>query len=204
MSKAHREKGLWPMSSYARYLWLVYGLWEDMLALNEAYKVAQDPEVQLVVVRHMLVDFDSLDELIKEFHGHVKRVEVGKLSDKDAELILGAFSDYHRVLEPHRSKLKQIRNNLGAHRTGMPWVKAKTSGTTDSNEWGKWEQLLVKLERHCDLSLWLDTFNAALTLIQVLKDFNLDAWYTWPEDDEVKFFMPIQPPGFYPREPHEY
>jgi hypothetical protein len=152
-----------------------------------------------VLARHVLVDFDSLGELLREFYDHIKREELDKLSPPDAEKILSAFGDYHRAVQPYRQSLKEIRNNLGSHRTGEPWRKAPDSGVTSPEEWGKWEQYLAELEGCCDLTRWLSVLNAALELLNLLKDFNLDAWYSWPEDGNIRFYMPLLPPGYYPQ-----
>jgi len=200
MSKTLRQHDKWPASSYARFLWLSLGLWEDILALVDVYKKVDKKDAQLVLARHAIVDFDSLDELIKEFHDHVKSEELGRLSSDDQKKMITAFSDYHRKVQPQRELLKKIRNNLGSHRTGMPWLKAPQSEMASSDEYGKWEQFLTSLEDECKLTKWKDTFNAAYELLNILKDFNLDAWYIWPDGkDEIQFFMPILPPGYYPK-----
>ena len=72
-------------------------------------------------------------------------------------------------------------------------------GVSSSSEYGKWEQLLVSLEIECNLNEWVYTFNAAYELLNILQDFNLDAWYSWPNNEDIKFYMPILPPGFYPK-----
>ena len=186
------------MSEYARYLWLAYGLWEDLLALNQAYKNMTDNDIKIVIVRHMLVDFDSLDTLLREFLKHIKDHELGKLNAKDTERMLDAITTYTKVVEPQRKILKEIRNNLGADRTG-PMKRAKTTGVMSSYEWGSLEHFLVDLEARCDLSQWVNIFNAALNLLIVLKDYNLDAWYSVSGDNEIEQFFPIQQPGYYPQ-----
>src|SRR5271157_2673250 len=112
MSRVYRQKGIWPMSEYARYLWLAYGLWEDLLALNQAYKNMTDNDIKIVIVRHMLVDFDSLDTLLREFLKHIKDHELGKLNAEGIERMLEAITTYTKVVEPRRKILKEIRNNL--------------------------------------------------------------------------------------------
>jgi hypothetical protein len=198
MSRILRQQGMWPASSYSRYLWLSFGLWEDIIELVGLYKVSMKDEARVVLARHILVDFDTLDELIKEYHDHIKKEELTKLSPEDQERMINAFDCYHRIVQPHRRLLKKIRNNLGSHRTGMPWQKAPDSGVDSSNEWGKWEQFLSSLEKECDLEKWKDIFNSAYVLLNILKNFNLDAWYKWPVDGEIQFFLPILPPGYYP------
>jgi len=200
MSKVLRQQDMWPASSYARFLWLSLGLWEDILALVDAYKTIDRKEAQLVIARHAIVDFDSLDELLKEFHDYIKSEELSRLQPEDQKKMTTAFGSYHRTVQPQRELLKKIRNNLGSHRTGMPWLKAPQSEVTSSDEWGKWEQFLSSLEDECELTKWKDTFNAAYELLKLLKDFNLDAWYSWPDGGEIQFFMPILPPGYYPKE----
>lgn len=192
MSRTQRRKGLWPMSQYAKFLWHTYGLWEDILALCEVYKHTADSDTKIIIARHFLVDFDSLDELLKEFHNHIKNNELNKLSERDVQRVKDAFIKYHRAVGPHRKKLKQIRNNFGAHRTVTPWENARKAGVTDVNEWGKWEQFLVGLESYCDLAQWIGIFNEAQALINVLKDFNLDGWYSWSDKNKIKVYVPIQ------------
>jgi len=199
MSRALRQQNLWPASPYARFLWLAFGLWEDIHTLTEVSKLSNQAETRLAIARHVLIDFDSLDELLKEFHEHIKKEELSKLNPQDRERLTAAFGNYHRTVQPHRKMLKDIRNNLGSHRTGMPWSKAPQSGVASQDEWGKWEQFLVSLENECDLAKWLGVFNAAQVLLNVLKDFNLDAWYSWPEDGQIRFYTPLMPPGYYPR-----
>ncbi len=198
MSRVLREQDMWPASSYARFLWLAFGLWEDIHALADIYKASNQEETRLVIARHVIIDFDSLDELIGEFHEHIKSYELNKLQPDDQSKMKAAFSNYHRTVQPQRELLKKIRNNLGSHRTGIPWLKAPSSGVISPNEWGKWEQLLSSLESECDLNKWKDTFNAARELINTLKNFNLDAWYSWPDGGEIQFFMPVLPSGYYP------
>ncbi len=198
MSRALRQQDMWPASSYARFLWLSFGLWEDIHALVDVYKISDQKETRLVIARHAIVDFDSLDELIKEFHEHAKNEEFSRLKLDDQEKITTAFISYHRTVQPQRELLKKIRNYLGSHRTGMPWLKVPQSGVTLPDEWGKWEQLLSSLEDECDLTKWKDIFNAAYVLLNILKDFNLDAWYSWPDGEEIQFYLPILPPGYYP------
>ena len=199
MSRTLRNQGVWPASQYARYLWLAGGLWEDILALSELWKTISDSTARLVLARHALVDFDALDELLKEFHEHVKSEEISRLSHEDANRITEAFSAYHRQVEPKRQLLKEIRNNLGSHRTGLPWERARRGPTTSADEWGKWEQYLVQLEAKCNLPDWLATLNAASELVNALREFNMDAWFSWPEGQDMRFFMPILPPGHHPR-----
>lgn len=196
MSRAQRQENIWPANLYARYLWLLYGLWEDIYVLGEAYKRSTDDNIRIVIAQHLLVDFDSLDELIKEFQQHIKNEELSKLSAEDGEFLQAKFTEYHRVLEPRRETLKDIRNNR-AHRTGKPWEKAPKYGM-DSDTWGTWEQLLVQLESKCDLTQWVDALNAALSLISVLSDFNLDEWYSISDENTFRYFAPLYPPGYYP------
>jgi hypothetical protein len=49
MSKVFRQQGMWPMSSYARFIWLSLGLWEDILTLVDVYKVSDQKDTQLVL-----------------------------------------------------------------------------------------------------------------------------------------------------------
>ena len=83
----------------------------------------------------------------------------------------------------------------------MPWIKAPQSGVESPNEWGKWEQFLVSLESECELERWREIFQAAFELMDLLQHFNLDAWYSIPEDGQIQFFMPVLPPGYYPESP---
>ena len=166
----------------------------------DTYKSSTQPESRLVIARHVLVDFDSLDELLKEFHDHIKKEELTKLQPDDQNRMNTAFSSYHRAIQPHRDLLKNIRNNLGSHRTGMPWVKAPQSGITTPNEWGRWEHFLISLENECDLAKWSGVFRAAYDLLIVLQDFNLAAWYRISEDGKFVSSMPVLPPGYYPIE----
>jgi hypothetical protein len=200
MSRVLRQQNAWPASSYARFLWLAAGLWEDIYTLVDAYKSSTEPGGQLVIARHVLIDFDSLDELLREFHAHIKKVEITKLEVADQNRMSMAFSSYHRAVQPYRELLKNIRNNLGSHRTGVPWVKAPQSGITDPNEWGKWEHVLISLENECNLSKWSEVFKASYSLLTVLQDFNLASWYRIPKDGEIEFSWPILPPGYYPME----
>ena len=71
-----RRQGPWPANSYARFLWLAIGLWEGILALADVYRSSSDDETRLVLAFHVLGDFDSLDELLREFHNHIKREEL--------------------------------------------------------------------------------------------------------------------------------
>lgn len=73
MSRMLRQQDTWPASSYARFLWLAFSLWEDIHTLVDIYKSADNEETGLVISRHTLVDFDELDELLKEFLEHIKK-----------------------------------------------------------------------------------------------------------------------------------
>ena len=190
MSREQRQKGIWPANRYSRYLWLIGGLWEDVDALFEAYENVKGDHIRTALARHLLVDLDSLDELVGEFKSYIKKEEAQKLQADDRRRLDEAFTNYHRVLEPRRQTLRKIRNFLGAHRTGMPWKKARKSGITDPDVWGQWEQFLVELEGHCDLFQWVPEFNAVVTLFDILKDFNLDQWYEFREKGTFTFFSP--------------
>jgi hypothetical protein len=198
MSGKIRRQNQWPLNSYARFLWLALGLWEDIYTLADAYK-SSTGDTRLVLARHILGDFDSLDELLGEFQKYIKREELDKLSSADREKMLSAFRDYHRAVQPSRQSLKEIRNCLSAHRTGEPWLKARTSGVTSAGEWGKWEQYLLMLEARCDLTQWVLVLNGARDLLNLLKDFNLDHWYSTSQD-EIRFYSPLLPPGYYARD----
>jgi len=198
MSRILRSQGAWPASQYARFLWLAFGLWEDIYELSGIYKSTSDKDQALVIARHLLVDFDSLDELLKEFHDHIKHNELKILSPEHQQILSDAFSNYHRALEPRREEIKEIRNNLGSHRTGLPWQKASRRNDFSPQDWGKWEGYLTNLEQQCDLHSWLDTINSARSLLETLEAFNLSAWFNIPEDGNIRFSMPILPPGYYP------
>jgi hypothetical protein len=198
MSREQRQKDIWPANLFARYLWLISGLWDDIHALAAAYKSAPDHNVQVVIARHLLVDFDSLDELIKEFHEYVKDEAVPRLHTGDGELLKQAFTDYHRAFEPFRPKLKKIRNTFGAHRTGKPKEKAKKYWATDRNAWGEWEQFLVELEGYCDLLQWAEAFNAVVNLINIVKDVNLDEWFSVPSEGIFRYYSPLYGAEYYP------
>ena len=198
MSREQRQKGIWPANQFSRYLWLIGGLWEDIHVLFEAYKSLKDEHIRIVLARHLLVDLDSLDELIKEFQAYIKKEEAEKLQADDRRRLQEAFTDYHKTLELDRPTLKKIRNFSGAHRTGTPWKKAKKSGITDPNVWGKWEQFLVEIEGHCDLSQWVRALNAVVALFNILKGFNLDEWYKFTERDTFEKCGRLHPPGYYP------
>ncbi len=200
MSRELRRQGQWPANSYARFLWLAFGLYEEIHALADVYRSSNDGETRLVLARHVLGDFDSLDELLHEFHDYIKRKELDKLSPADGKKIRSAFLDYHRAVQPSRQSLKEIRNCLGSHRTGEPWRKAPQSGVTSPEEYGKWEQYLLKLEGRCDLTQWTPVLNSARELLNLLKDFNLDRWYSFSEDAKIRFSIPLLPPGYYPRD----
>lgn len=200
MSRNLRRQGPWPANSYARFLWLASGLWEEIHALANVYRSSNDDETRLVLARHVLGDFDSLDELLREFHNHIKGEELDKLSPADGAKMRSAFLHYHRAVEPSRESLKEIRNCLGSHRTGEPWRKAPKSGVTSPELWGRWEQYLSKLEGRCDLTQWEPVLNSARELLNLLKDFNLVQWYSISEDANVRFYFPVLPPGYYPRD----
>jgi hypothetical protein len=200
MSRNLRRQGPWPANSYARFLWLAFGLWEGIRALADVYRSSNDDETRLVLACHVLGDFDSLDELLREFHNHIKREELDKLSPTDCEKMRSAFLGYHRAVEPWRESLKEIRNCLGSHRTGEPWRKAPKSGVTSPGEWGKWEQYLSELEGRCDLTQWVPVLNSARELLNLLKDFNLVRWFDISEDANVRFYFPVLPPGYYPQD----
>ena len=198
MSRKIRRQGQWPSNSYARFLWLAFGLWEDIYDLAEVYK-SSIGDTRLVLARHVLGDFDSLDELLGEFHNHIKQEELDKLGPTDQDKILSAFHDYHRAVQPSRESLKEIRNSLSSHRTGEPWRKAPKSGVTSPEEWGKWEHYLLELEARCDLALWAPIFNSARKLLNFLKDINLAQWYS-SSGDGIRFYFPVLPPGYYPQD----
>lgn len=200
MSRIFRQQDAWPANSYARFLWLAFGLWEDLYALVDVYKSSTQSESRLVIARHVLSDFDSLDDLLKEFHEHIKKEELTKLMTDDQNRMNTGFGDYHRSLQPHRELLKNIRNNVGSHRTGMPWVKAQQSGITNQKQWGKWEHFLISLENECDLAKWSVVFRAAYSLLILLWDFNLAAWYSIQGDGRIIFSRPVLPPGYYPED----
>jgi len=202
MSRKLRQQGFLPSNSYARFLWLSFGLTEDIYALVDVYKSCEGEETRLVLARHVLVDFDSLDELLQEFHVHVKQEEVGKLAPENAARMKAAFADYHAAVQPSRQALKKIRNHLGAHRTGRPEQKALGNAAAEP-VWGEWEQHLAELEVRCDLTAWLPLFNAAIALLNHLKDYNLDQWFSLADNDEFRLYLPLQPPGYYPRGPAE-
>jgi hypothetical protein len=195
-----RRQGPWPANSYARFLWLAIGLWEGILALADVYRSSSDDETRLVLAFHVLGDFDSLDELLREFHNHIKREELCRLSATDADKMRSAFLDYHRAVQPQRESLKEIRNCLGSHRTGEPWRKAPRSGVTSPDEWGKWEGYLLELEGRCDLTLWVPVLNSARELLNLLKDFSLDQWFDISEHGNISFYFPVLPPGHHPRD----
>ncbi len=153
MSKILRDD-VWPANSYTRFFWLYIRLWEDILTLVDVYKVSDQKDTQLVIARHAIVDFDSLDELIKEFHEHTKSEEIKRLNQEDQKKIANAFNNYHRKVQPQRELLKKIRNNIGSHRTGKPWLIAPQSGVTSPDKWGVWEQFVSSLENECDLTKW--------------------------------------------------
>lgn len=198
MSRLFREQDAWPATQFARFLWLAFGIWEDIITLSELHKSTSDEHQRLVVARHLLVDFDSLDELIKEFHQHIKQNELSRLQPDNAEIMKEAFTSYHRAVEPHRESLKEIRNNFGSHRTGVPWENATRKTNFSPEEWGKWEFYLIDLEKRCDLADWVQTLNAAHQLLETLSDFNLGAWYNIPKEGGIRFSMPVLSPGYYP------
>ncbi len=198
MTTGRASEQVWPASLYARYLWLIHGLWEDIYYLIEAHRSAANHRIRTVIARHVLIDLDSLDDLIKEFHAHIKEQELAKLRMEDRQIMENLFTEYHKVLQPSREALKDIRN-LGAHRTGKPWKKAPKFGV-DPDMWGKWEQLLVSLEAKYDLSQWQHVFTAIVALVNSLANFNLDQWYSISDDGIFHPYMPVLPPGFYPRE----
>jgi hypothetical protein len=200
MSRKHRRQGQWPANPYARFLWLAFGLWEEIHALADVHRSSNDDETRLVLACHVLGDFDSLNELLREFHNHIKRKELDRLSPADGEKMRSAFLGYHRAVEPSRESLKEIRNCLASHRTGEPWRNAPKSGVKSPEEWGKWEQYLLKLEGRCDLTLWATVLNSARELLNLLKDFNLDQWYSISENANIRFYFPVLPPGYYPRD----
>lgn len=129
-----------------------FGLSEDIDALITTFKTSTQVETKLVIAQHVLVDFDSLVELLGEFQKHIKKEELTKLKQENQEIINFAFKCYHRTVGPYRKLLKDIRNNLGAHWTDMPWVKATQSGVISRVEWSKWEQFLISLKNQCDLT----------------------------------------------------
>jgi hypothetical protein len=186
------------MSPYARFLWLGYGLLEDIKALADIYSSSPNEETRLVLARHVLIDFDSLNTLLREFQRYIKQDELSKLNSQHAAQMHSAFVSYNRAVQPSRKSLREIRNNFGTHRTGESQLHAPQSGVTSREEWGKWELYLTDLEQRCELNQWLPSINAAVELLNLLKDFNLDAWYSGPEDGNIRFFLPLLPPGYYP------
>ena len=96
-------------------------------------------------------------------------------------------------MQPHRELLKKIRDNLGAHRVGIPWENARDGKFVSPNNWGEWEVFLISLEQECDLAKWINVFNGVHELLSFLRDFKLDSWYFMPKDGEIKFFMPLSP-----------
>ena len=198
MSRMLRDQDAWPANQYARYLWQAFALWEDITVLAGIYSVEKDQHRKLVIARHLLVDFDSLDDLLKEFHGYVKDEELDGLDARDSQVMQASFSEYHGAVEPYRGLLKKIRNNLGAHRTAMPWRKSSTRNEFLRDEWGKWESHLTELEGKCELSSWLPAINSAHLLLKTLVDFNLDAWFNISDQSNLSFVMPVLPAGYYP------
>lgn len=194
MNREKREKGVWPGNLYASYLWLADGLWDDMCALVETYNASENDEVRMAIARHVLIDLDSLDDLIREFHGHIRKEEVNKLKAADKERLEKAFGEYFRRAQPYKSSLKDVRNHLGAHRDGI-LKRMKKAG---SLAWGEWEQWLVQLENNCVLSKWNGVFGAIRDLIETLTHFNLDQWFSVSEGGHLGFHLPLMPPGYYP------
>ncbi len=200
MSRHLRQQRIWPGNSYARFLWLGYGLAEEIQALADVYKSSNRDEVRLALARHVLGDFDSLDELLKEFHNRVKQEWLDELSPPDAGKMRSAFRDYHRAVQPHKQSLKEIRNHLAFHRTGEPWRNAPASGETLPEQWGRWEQHLLQLEARCDLTRWVPVLNSAFEILNLLKDFNLAVWFSTSESAKLRLYIPILPHGYYPRD----
>lgn len=194
MSRTYRRSNTLPANQFSRFVWLLEALWEEIHDLFEIYHMLEVDNHKYVLSRHILVDFDTLDELVKELHMHNKNHVYKKLNTEDRKLLEQAFSKYHRTVEPSRNLIKSIRDNLGAHRTGMPVTKSKKSGIKDPKQWGKWEQLLVELEKKCKLDNWIDVINAFVPLMNVIRNLNIDEWYSFTENGEFRYFVPIQAP----------
>lgn len=191
MSLEQRTKDIWPANKYARYIWLMRGLWDDMAALIKAGKKIDDPHTKYVVIKHLLVDLDSMDELIKEFQDYVFKKEIKNLSEFNKTEIQKLFTSYHKNLEPKRKILKEIRNNLGAHRSGIPRQKRKSSKIAEKDAWGKYEQHVIELEKECKLKNWMKQLNTIVELINCLQNFNLDSWFSVTKKGQFHLYIPI-------------
>lgn len=190
MSRHHRKKDLWPSDDIAVHIWHMVAVTEDIADLVEASKLVRQPDAKVALIKKALVDLKSFDDLV----GGLRRTLYSRPNPPTPESAVASLKDglhdYDKDLDPSRDLLARIRNNLGAHRRGLPGDKERKKFKTDFTAWGEWEHTLNDLEAACTLDQWIAALNAAVRLCNLVTNLGLGTWYSI-SGNKMRFYLPL-------------
>lgn len=191
MSRHLRKQGIWPGDALARVIWQLAGALEDAADLFDASKRAESDESSLALMKKALAEFCSFDDIVGQLRSVVREVGNDKLADDLCQEILKGLRAYDVEVEPSRKLLRDIRNTIGAHRTGFPGAREAKRFGQDFSVWGAWEQHLGELENHCKRERWVEVLNAGITLRNLVTDTGVGHWYS-TSGDIITLHVPIR------------
>jgi hypothetical protein len=190
MSRHRRKKHLWPSDDLAVHIWHMVAVTDDIADLVEASKLVREPDAKVAMIKKALVDLKSFDDLVAELRRTLYAKPNPPMPESAVAPLKDALHDYDKELEPSRDLLAKIRNNLGAHRRGLPGDKERKKFKTDFLAWGEWEQILNDLEAECTLDRWTAALNAAVRLRNLVTKLGLGSWYSI-NGDEMRLYFPL-------------
>ncbi|XXT21158.1 hypothetical protein WME94_06265 [Sorangium sp. So ce429] len=187
MSRHHRKLGVWPADDVARVVWHLVASLDDAVDLSEASKLVPSADVSVALIKKALVEFASFDDVVRELSQVTMKTD---LPESVRAALRDALRDYNRSIDPSRKLLRDIRNTIAAHRTSQPGPPEQKKHGSAFNSWGEWEQRMVELEAQCARERWVDPFNAAIDLRNVLGRHALGSWVS-TDGTAVTFYMPF-------------
>ena len=188
MSRQLRKQGMWPADELARSVWHLAASLEDAVDLYEASKLVKTSEASVAIIKKALVELASFNDVVGELTGAVASAD---LSVDSRMALHQALRDYNRIIEPSRKLLTDIRNTIGAHRTAQPGPPEQKKHKSTFDAWGEWEQRMLELESQCTRENWVDSFNAAIELRNIVGQYALGSWFE-TDSAGVKFYMPLR------------
>lgn len=126
MTRRLRHRGLWPGDLVTTYVWHILAVAEDMADLVQVARSIESLDAKRAVMKKALVDLKTFAELVDDLRTEIPGNRI-TLDDERKAAITDALSAFAQLLEPNRKMLIRIRDNLGAHRRGLPTSREKNN-----------------------------------------------------------------------------
>ncbi len=173
-----RDSGAWyPSNEAASFLVHIGHIWDDILVLNRLRRERNDEAEKRLLFKYIIIELRSLFQPLERLQTIVMKAPERKkgelptarsVTPEEKEQAKTLFKAYHAAKKRIELDVRNIRNNIGAHRDLRPWHE------------------IISLWESLEPSRFLELLNTIPPIYNFVKELDLYDWVRTTEEGHMQ------------------